>query len=145
MTAQLVGDWTEDKWDCWVSVARREGRLDADELAMVSHSMMVGQINGECQLYVPEHNKQIETSFANFSKKFQKEFINSQLSDKTPLLLQSEFNTLTVPADKQKLREKQVLMTVTNQFLQSPVLKYLYHHDFIVDDHAVSKVKLTLD
>ncbi|MDO4449327.1 MAG: hypothetical protein Q4B79_00005 [Moraxella sp.] len=145
MTTQLVGEWTEDKWDYWVSMARREGKLDADELAMVSHSMMVGQINGGCQLYVPEHNKQIETSFINFAKKFQKEFVSSQLSDEVPLLSQSEFRALSVPADKQKLREKQVLMTVTNQFLESPVLQYLHYYNFIGNDHAIGKVKLTLD
>ncbi|OPH35402.1 hypothetical protein B5J94_09590, partial [Moraxella lacunata] len=141
----LAGEWTPEKWDYWVAVARREHKLDADELAMVSHAMMVGQIDGDCQLYVPEHNKQIFSSFKSFAKKFGQDFANGRLRDETLLLSQSEFAHLATPVQKQKQRDEQVLVIASNQLLNSPVLQSLYQDNFINDDNAITSVRLTLN
>ncbi|OOR92441.1 hypothetical protein B0182_01070, partial [Moraxella bovis] len=141
----LAGEWTPEKWDYWVAVARREHKLDADELAMVSHAMMAGQIDGDCQLYVPEHNKQIFSSFKSFAKKFGQDFANGRLCDEMPLLSQSEFAHLATPVQKQKQRDEQVLAIASNQLLNSPVLQSLYRGNFINDDNAITSVRLTLN
>ncbi|UYZ69948.1 DNA polymerase III subunit gamma/tau [Moraxella bovis] len=141
----LAGEWTPEKWDYWVAVARREHKLDADELAMVSHAMMAGQIDGDCQLYVPEHNKQIFSSFKSFAKKFGQDFANGRLRDEMPLLSQSEFAHLATPVQKQKQRDEQVLAIASNQLLNSPVLQSLYRGNFINDDNAITSVRLTLN
>ncbi|UZA29002.1 DNA polymerase III subunit gamma/tau [Moraxella bovis] len=141
----LAGEWTPEKWDYWVAVARREHKLDADELAMVSHAMMAGQIDGDCQLYVPEHNKQIFSSFKSFAKKFGQDFANGRLRDEMPLLFQSEFAHLATPVQKQKQRDEQVLAIASNQLLNSPVLQSLYRGNFINDDNAITSVRLTLN
>ena len=141
----LAGEWTVQKWDYWIAVARREHKLDADELAMASHAMMVGQIDGNCQLYVSEHNRQIFSSFKGFAKKFSQDFSSTHLHDETPLLDQSEFAHLATPAQKQKQRDEQVLITASNQLLNSPVLQSLYQDKFINDDNAITSVQLRLN
>lgn len=78
-------------------------------------------------------------------KKFSQDFSSANLHDETPLLDQSEFAHLATPAQKQKQRDEQVLITASNQLLNSPVLQSLYQDKFINDDNAITSVQLRLN
>ena len=50
------------KWDYWVHLAREEGHFAPDELALMSTSVMAGDIAGESRLLVAEINSQVQSS-----------------------------------------------------------------------------------
>ncbi|WP_371829205.1 DNA polymerase III subunit gamma/tau [Moraxella caviae] len=141
--AELSGDWTQDKWDYWLSGARQAGVLSNDELALLSASQMVGEIEGDSTLYVGEHNAQVHASFATFKQKITEQFTNMRLSDDLPLLQ----NVDDTPKQRQLARRAQVMMDVQSQLTNSPVAMSLWQQGFIVDDGQpiLAGAKLLLD
>ncbi|MDO4700832.1 MAG: hypothetical protein Q4A69_09150, partial [Moraxella sp.] len=146
-SCELVGAWTPEKWDYWVSLARQNRWLDVDELALANRSMMTGEIGGACRLYVPDNNKQIMVSFDGFATKFATLCPDSQL-DKTIFMLgdDKKVQALQTPAIKRDLRYRAVIIQAQEQLLNSPVLQTLWQSGYIDDkaDGAIFETKLLL-
>ncbi|TWV83570.1 hypothetical protein CEW93_004100 [Moraxella sp. VT-16-12] len=124
----MVGDWTPEKWDCWVTQARQHGWLSVDELALVSHGLMMGQIAGQCQLYMSDENKQTVVSFEGFLSKYATLMPDAQLLGYQIL---TDDMRCQVPVVKQQQRKTVVDTQIEQQLLQSPVLTQLWQMGYI--------------
>lgn len=144
---ELLGEWTAQKWDYWLALARQDDLFNNDELALLHSSRMMGAIDGKSTLYVENHNSQVNVSFNSAKTKIISRLPNLQLQDDLPLLNDTE--KATVPYRLQKNRDAQVMMDAQNQVIQSPVVKMLWEQGFIDNDgddtHILSGTKLTLN
>lgn len=144
---ELSGEWTAQKWDYWLALARQEHLFNNDELALLHSSRMVGEIDGKSTLHVDSHNSQVDVSFNSAKTKIAERLPNMQLQDDLPLLDVAE--KADIPYQLQKKRDAQVMIDAQNQIIQSPVVQTLWQQGFI-DDHGedtriLSGTKLTLD
>ncbi|MDO4897353.1 MAG: hypothetical protein Q3971_08330, partial [Moraxella sp.] len=140
---ELSGQWTAEKWDYWVSQARQQAWLSADELALVSRAVMTGQIDGQCTLNMPSQNKQAVASFNNFAKKYARIMPKAHLSGYE--LWGDDASENATPATKQIQRQESVAMAVEQQLLNSPVLTHLWQMGYIEPSGAsIGAVKLLL-
>lgn len=144
---ELSGEWTAQKWDYWLALARQDHLFDNDELALLHSSRMVGEIDGKSTLHVDSHNSQVDVSFNSAKAKIAERLPSIQLQDDLPLLDVTE--KADIPYQLQKKRDAQVMIDAQNQIIQSPVVQTLWQQGFI-DDHGedtriLSGTKLTLD
>lgn len=144
---ELSGEWTAQKWDYWLALARQDHLFDNDELALLHSSRMVGEIDGKSTLHVDSHNSQVDVSFNSAKAKIAERLPSIQLQDDLPLLDVTE--KAGIPYQLQKKRDAQVMIDAQNQIIQSPVVQTLWQQGFI-DDHGedtriLSGTKLTLD
>ena len=144
---ELSGEWTAQKWDYWLALARQDHLFDNDELALLHSSRMVGEIDGKSTLHVDSHNSQVDVSFNSAKAKIAERLPSIQLQDDLPLLEVTE--KADIPYQLQKKRDAQVMIDAQNQIIQSPVVQTLWQQGFI-DDHGedtriLSGTKLTLD
>lgn len=144
---ELSGEWTAQKWDYWLALARQDHLFDNDELALLHSSRMVGEIDGKSTLHVDSHNSQVDVSFNSAKAKIAERLPSIQLQDDLPLLDVTE--KADIPYQLQKKRDAQVMIDAQNQIIQSPVMQTLWQQGFI-DDHGEDTrillgTKLTLD
>ena len=141
---EMVGDWTPKKWDYWVAQARKFEWLSTDELALVSHGLMVGEVAGRCQLYMSSENKQTIVSFESFSAKYASLMPNAQLLGYQ--ILSDDMQSQSTPAIKQQQRKIAVDRQIEQQLLQSPVLTQLWQMGYIEQTGAsIGAIKSFLD
>lgn len=140
---ELVGEWSPQKWDYWLSQARAAGHFDADELALLSGGVMQGQIDGESQLFITETNPQIEASFANVRSKIAQFYPQLQLNE---MLGIGQIDAHT-PRQLRDEREVMVRVDAQNQLIASPVLTQLWQDGFVVQDGApvLGQFRLAID
>ncbi len=127
----LSGEWTPQKWDYWLSQARLEQAFDADELALLSQSMMTGDIDGDSQLVVSSETAQVNISFEHAYQKFVTHYpnirLNQQLKTDDSLCQASPSNLLSQ-------RQQQIQLDAQTQLINSPVLQRLWQSGFIMND-----------
>ncbi len=127
----LSGEWTPQKWDYWLSQARLEQAFDADELALLSQSMMTGDIDGDSQLIVSSETAQVNISFEHAYQKFVTHYpnirLNQQIKTDDSLCQASPSNLLSQ-------RQQQIQLDAQTQLINSPVLQRLWQSGFIVND-----------
>lgn len=140
---ELEGGWTSEKWDYWVHLAREEGHFAPDELALMSTSVMAGDIAGESRLLVAEINSQVQSSFENLHAKFLEHYPQIKLSLE-PVLVDC---ALEVPKSRLSDRHRQVQMQAQHQLVDSPVFQTLWQGGFIIDDgtSVLNQSKLLID
>ena len=140
---ELEGGWTSEKWDYWVHLAREEGHFAPDELALMSTSVMAGDIAGESRLLVAEINSQVQSSFENLHAKFLEHYPQIKLSLE-PVLADY---ALEVPKSRLSLRHRQVQTQAQHQLVDSPVFQTLWQGGFVVDDgtSVLNQSKLLID
>lgn len=140
---ELEGDWTSEKWDYWVHLAREAGHFAPDELALMSTSVMAGDIAGESRLLVTEINSQVQSSFENLHAKFLEYYPQIKLSLE-PVLADG---ALEVPKSRLSLRHSQVQTQAQHQLVDSPVFQALWQGGFVVDDgtSVLNQSKLLID
>ncbi|UNU73215.1 DNA polymerase III subunit gamma/tau [Moraxella nasovis] len=139
----LVGEWTPEKWDYWVSCVS-DGRLfDNDELALIQSAQMIGQIDGDSVLHIHHLHDQTTAIYRNLKKKINDYLPNIRLADE-PLMLDGAIST---PYQHNLARQEQVLIDAQNQLIGSPVAVKLWQNGFIFDDGRpiIEKTKLLLD
>ena len=143
---ELTGQWTAEKWDYWVSQARQNGWLDADELALASSAMMTGEIDGVCQLVVADFNHQTDMSFMGLYHKFSRLFAHAQLNSEMKLFEQMSTDEQTLPINRQQQRKQAVYMDAQNNIINSPVMQALWYGGYICQDKsAIRSFKLMLE
>ncbi|OOS24560.1 DNA polymerase III subunit gamma/tau [Moraxella pluranimalium] len=127
----LSGEWTPQKWDYWLSQARLEQAFDADELALLSQSIMTGDIDGDSQLIVSSETAQVNISFEHAYQKFAIHYpnirLNQQIKTDDSLCQASPSNLLSQ-------RQQQIQLDAQTQLINSPVLQRLWQSGFIVND-----------
>lgn len=140
---ELEGGWTSEKWDYWVHLAREAGHFAPDELALMSTSVMAGDIAGESRLLVAEINSQVQSSFENLHAKFLEYYPQIKLSLE-PVLVDC---ALEVPKSRLSDRHRQVQMQAQHQLVDSPVFQTLWQGGFIIDDgtSVLNQSKLLID
>lgn len=140
---ELEGGWTSEKWDYWVHLAREAGHFAPDELALMSTSVMAGDIAGESRLLVAEINSQVQSSFENLHAKFLEYYPQIKLSLE-PVLAD---DALEVPKSRLSLRHSQVQTQAQHQLVDSPVFQTLWQGGFVVDDgtSVLNQSKLLID
>ena len=140
---ELEGGWTSEKWDYWVHLAREAGHFAPDELALMSTSVMAGDIAGESRLLVAEINSQVQSSFENLHAKFLEHYPQIKLSLE-PVLADC---ALEVPKSRLSDRHSQVQMQAQHQLVDSPVFQTLWQGGFIIDDGTLvlNQSKLLID
>lgn len=129
---QLPGEWTPEKWDYWLSLARLEKIFDVDELALMADSVMVGQIEGKSTLYVPQSNLQVDVSFANLHAKMADYYPKIEL-DLQYLVAKDSIDS---PTSRRIAREEQAVLGVKNQLIASPVFQKLWHDGYLDNDEG---------
>ncbi len=140
---ELEGSWTSETWDYWVHLAREAGHFAPDELALMSTSVMAGDITGESRLLVTEINSQVQSSFENLHAKFLEYYPQIKLSLE-PVLVD---DALEVPKSRLTLRHSQVQTQAQHQLVDSPVFQTLWQGGFVVDDgtSVLNQSKLLID
>ncbi|USZ14822.1 DNA polymerase III subunit gamma/tau [Moraxella sp. FZFQ2102] len=140
---ELTGDWTAEKWDYWLYLVRDREIFNPDELALLSQSVMTGQIDGDSQLIVSVDSPQAEISFESAKRKFAEHFHEITLSDKMNV---DESVSALIPIQRQADRQAQLSIDAQTQLLHSPVIDYLWQAGFISPDaNVLMNSKLNLD
>ncbi|WP_049237558.1 DNA polymerase III subunit gamma/tau [Moraxella canis] len=140
---ELDGRWTSEKWDYWVHLAREAEHFAPDELALMSTSVMTGDIAGDSCLVVCELNSQVQSSFESLRAKFLAHYPQiTLLSD--PVLADQ---AIEAPKSRLSQRHIQVQAQAQNQLVDSPVFQTLWQDGFVVDDgtSVLSQSKLLID
>lgn len=137
----LTGEWTPEKWDYWLEQARQAKWLTADELAMASRALMMGQIEGDCQLHMPTQNNQTNLSFDNFAKKYAHLMPNARLQGWQ--LWHDDIYENQTPVERTKQRHEVVRQMIEHDLLNSPVLTQLHQMGY-TPEVAIGKVDILL-
>lgn len=129
-SVELMGEWTVQKWDYWLHLARTEEIFAADELALMANSIMTGQVQGASCLHTSGDNSQVQASFASMLEKFAKHYPQIQLADK-PVLEEMLAQT---PQTLLQSRQLQIREDAQKQLIDSPVFLHLWQQGFVVND-----------
>ena len=146
---ELTGVWTADKWDYWLSLARENQWLDADELALASQSIMMGSIDDECTFYTTNKNMQTNVTFKSFVCKFTQHFQQAKIDNQLHILSDNpSLDVEQLPKNKAQSRQIQVYEIAQRQIMDSPNFQLLYQQGYLdtQNSHQIIKnIKLTFN
>ena len=146
---ELTGVWTADKWDYWLSLARENQWLDADELALASQSIMMGSIDGECTFYTTNKNMQTNVTFKSFVCKFTQYFQQAKIDNQLHVLSDNpSLDVEQLPKNKAQSRQIQVYEIAQRQIMNSPNFQLLYQQGYLDTQNShqmIKNIKLTFN
>ena len=146
---ELTGVWTADKWDYWLSLARENQWLDADELALASQSIMMGSIDGECTFYTTNKNMQTNVTFKSFVCKFTQHFQQAKIDNQLHILSDNpSLDVEQLPKNKAQSRQIQVYEIAQRQIMNSPNFQLLYQQGYLDTQNShqmIKNIKLTFN
>lgn len=146
---ELTGVWTDDKWDYWLSLARENQWLDADELALASQSIMMGSIDGECTFYTANKNMQTNVTFKSFVCKFTQHFQQAKIDNQLHVLSDNpSLDVEQLPKNKAQSRQIQVYEIAQRQIMDSPNFQLLYQQGYLDTQNShqmIKNIKLTFN
>ncbi len=146
---ELTGVWTADKWDYWLSLARENQWLDADELALASQSIMMGSIDGECTFYTTNKNMQTNVTFKSFVCKFTQHFQQAKIDNQLHILSDNpSLDVEQLPKNKAQSRQIQVYEIAQRQIMDSPNFQLLYQQGYLDTQNShqmIKNIKLTFN
>ncbi len=132
---ELTGDWTTEKWDYWVQVAREQQLLDKDELAFARQGIMTGNCDGESIFLTQLNSNNFSAVFTNISQKLKEQFTNA--SYQIDSFVESSHHQQT-PENKQQQRQQLAEGCAIEQLSQSPAMLKLQEYGVV----RISNVRL---
>ncbi len=120
---ELSGQWSPDKWDYWLQLARASRLLAADELALARQGIMVGECHGAATFITAFDSRHMQSTFEQLASKIQAQFSGAKIELMVDgSLMQSDNDT---PHERQQQRFIQAQTAAEVMILQSPVMQYL--------------------
>lgn len=136
-TCELIGEWTDDRWDYWTHLAYQNGLIGADEFAMVQNSIVTGRIKGQATLKVSAIQYQIEVSFASFKEKILAA-LGTEIALKEEVIDENQ-----TPHARHQLRLIQVKQKAEQELIESPVMAMLGRGGFLERGEILTNLRLS--
>ena len=119
----LTGEWTAEKWDYWLQVAREAEVLAQDELALARQGIMIGLCDGKATFVTSVDSKHLQITFQQLAKKLQQQFTQAEIDLQIDSgVMQADDKT---PERRQQARLVQAKTVAESKLLNTPVMQYL--------------------
>lgn len=136
-TAELVGEWTLEKWEYWL----RNASLIPAVLNLAHKGVMTGEIGKTAHLQVPKAVEKVahDEFFQRLKARLQEDWANMQVSyEILDTSTSDQLADMTTPEQQQIKRKQQAQQAAEEKMLQEPVVQAL-----ITDFNAVvEKIEL---
>lgn len=136
-TAELVGEWTLEKWEYWL----RNASLIPAVLNLAHKGVMTGEIGKTAHLQVPKAVEKVahDEFFQRLKARLQEDWANMQVSyEILDASTSDQLTDMTTPEQQQIKRKQQAQQAAEEKMLQEPVVQAL-----ITEFHAVvEKIEL---